>query len=795
MKIQNSSIKIRARVRLIGFLIASLITPLSGPAKAQTIIDIATNANDPSNLADKEPSIAVNPTNPLEIAILAFSENYGGTTLGPIWKSRDGGLTWRKFLQIPQPAGGAGGSNDQKIAYDSNGRIYVVELDFGGQSFIYRQTAGPDDPLTPGAGFGDDQPHLDVDNRTVGPCPIQVYSPWLNTSGTNRSNVVTSSTRGATVTSVLVGSAAFNNRTTRSAIDPASRAYIVYKTREGAVDGRFENAHFRVERSDNCGVTWNALGATGVSVHGAAAVVTWFTDTNSSLANGFGNFAKGKVNRARSSDAWIAVDPNSGDVYVVYCNRDASGFGQIYVARSTTQGSTWSAPVRVTDGTHHSAFPEIAVAGTGAVGVLYVDYDDAGANTIFRHRFARSFDTGATWNDKNLQSMDPGPLANALSPQIWGDYEGLTALGNTFYGVFTGESIGRTPKQLDPIFFTASAVPPAHIQVPADVAFGSVCAGSTGRATLNVCCTGSPSLSVSGITSSNPRFAITTPSGGFPVVISPGACFPFEVTFTPTGSGPQTATLTIASDDAAHPTVTVQATAQGGAGLPGLSANQRFSPTVIQSLGPCPSARRFVVSNNGTCSLTITDVAIGGANASDFSLSGLPALPITIEPGDVLGSNALNVVFAPTAVARERTADITVTFVSNPTTGTTSSQTRQLCGEGVRTGARVLVTQGGVPMAQVHEIELKRFWKLFGFTREVDEAKNVALQTVTATPGSACANFQFHREWGGISNPEQLAPGVYKLKVEVKIAGHEVSKTIWFNVDTCGFNGTIVVDF
>ena len=98
-------------------------------------------------------------------------------------------------------------------------------------------------------------------------------------------------------------------------------------------------------------------------------------------------------------------------------------------------------------------------------------------------------------------------------------------------------------------------------------------------------------------------------------------------------------------------------------------------------------------------------------------------------------------------------------------------------------------------MAQVHEIELKRFWKLFGFTREVDEAKNVALQTVTATPGSACANFQFHREWGGISNPEQLAPGVYKLKVEVKIGGHEVSKTIWFNVDTCGFNGTIVVDF
>jgi hypothetical protein len=38
-------------------------------------------------------------------------------------------------------------------------------------------------------------------------------------------------------------------------------------------------------------------------------------------------------------------------------------------------------------------------------------------------------------------------------------------------------------------------------------------------------------------------------------------------------------------------------------------------------------------------------------------------------------------------------------------------------------------------------------------------------------------------------------PGVYKLKVELKVAGKEVSKTVWFNVDTCGFNGTIVVDF
>jgi hypothetical protein len=114
----------------------------------------------------------------------------------------------------------------------------------------------------------------------------------------------------------------------------------------------------------------------------------------------------------------------------------------------------------VTDGTHHSAYPGIAVAGTGAVGVLYIDYDDAGDKTIFRHHFARSFDDGATWTGQVLQSMDPGPLANAASGFLWGDYEGVTASGDAFYGVFTGESINRSVKQLDPIFFRESAAPP-----------------------------------------------------------------------------------------------------------------------------------------------------------------------------------------------------------------------------------------------------------------------------------------------------------------------------------------------
>jgi hypothetical protein len=450
--------------RNAGSLLLAVGLILDFPMKGQsdqptaTLRDIATDASDPLNLADTEPSIAVNPANSRQIAIVTFSENWdpnNPAVMAPVWKSDDGGMTWRKVRQIPRPAAGLFGPGDQKITFDASGRLYIAELGIGGgaHDFIYRQTGSADAPLTPGSVYGDDQPHLAVDGSGQSPFLNALYSPWLLTSvAKNQSTVAISSNGGVTVVNVAVGNnTSFPNRTTRIALAKDGKAYIVYKTREGTAGGNFENAHFYVKRSDDGGATWSALGSNGVSVHGPNAVQTYFT-------NNWGNPAKGKVARARSSDAWIAVNPIKGDVFAVHVRKDNSGFGQIYMARSADQGVTWTNS-RVTDGTHHSAYPEIAVAGNGTVGVLYIDYDDSGASTLFRHHFARSFDNGVTWTDQVLQSMDPGPISNAASGFLWGDYEGVTASSDRFYGVFTGQSIGRTTLQLDPIFFSESAEP------------------------------------------------------------------------------------------------------------------------------------------------------------------------------------------------------------------------------------------------------------------------------------------------------------------------------------------------
>ena len=86
---------------------------------------------------------------------------------------------------------------------------------------------------------------------------------------------------------------------------------------------------------------------------------------------------------------------------------------------------------------------------------------------------------------------------------------------------------------------------------------------STATQTLNVCNTGKSNLEINNITSDNSQFAVTTPTQGYPVVISPDFCFPFQVTFTPSSTGSKTANLTVVSNDPARPSVVVQASGAG----------------------------------------------------------------------------------------------------------------------------------------------------------------------------------------------------------------------------------------
>jgi hypothetical protein len=161
----------------------------------------------------------------------------------------------------------------------------------------------------------------------------------------------------------------------------------------------------------------------------------------------------------------------------------------------------------------------------------------------------------------------------------------------------------------------------------------------------------------------------------------------------------------------------------------------------------------------------------------------------------VAGEGDLNAVFKPTALDRDRIGSLTVTYISDPISGATTNVQRALCGEGVHTGARVLVSVGGVSVANVERIHLQRINanRNKNILDTVDNAKDLPLQSVT--PAAPCTPFQFHREYGTVDNPIQLLPGSYQVTATVRIGGKRTSKTVGFDVTTCGFNPNILVNF
>jgi hypothetical protein len=236
----------------------------------------------------------------------------------------------------------------------------------------------------------------------------------------------------------------------------AWESYVVRKTNVSDPLHGTANVYFRVQRSEDCGVKWSAP----TNVNGNGPVETLYTDDFC----GFSSSTGGRLHaRSMSSDAWIATGPKDGEVYVSYVAIDQSQHSQVYMGASEDHGQTWTNR-RVTDGLNNSGFPEIAVASNGTIAVMFIDCASKDIERTFRHRLSQSADRGIRWRTVLLQEMNPLQISFLVenwwdnnNQYLWGDYEGLTAARNKFYGVFTGRSINRKTPQLDPIFFSIPA--------------------------------------------------------------------------------------------------------------------------------------------------------------------------------------------------------------------------------------------------------------------------------------------------------------------------------------------------
>src|SRR5947209_7984492 len=77
---------------------------------------------------DSEPSVTVNPANPNQIAITAFTPDPFGGVNAPIFVSTDGGATWVLNSIVPSQAGASSGTGDITPTFDGTGNWFYAGI-------------------------------------------------------------------------------------------------------------------------------------------------------------------------------------------------------------------------------------------------------------------------------------------------------------------------------------------------------------------------------------------------------------------------------------------------------------------------------------------------------------------------------------------------------------------------------------------------------------------------------------------------------------------------------------------
>jgi hypothetical protein len=154
----------------------------------------------------------------------------------------------------------------------------------------------------------------------------------------------------------------------------------------------------------------------------------------------------------------VAVDMDSGDMYVVWQDGRFTGRAAVALSKSTDGGRSWSRPIKVNQtpllgNRNDQAFtPSVHVADDGTVGVSYYDFrkNAAGGGTDTDHWLAHCHAAtedctlASSWDDETrvtAVSFD-SRLAPVARGFFLGDYLGLDSFGNTFTPFFTRTAPG-----------------------------------------------------------------------------------------------------------------------------------------------------------------------------------------------------------------------------------------------------------------------------------------------------------------------------------------------------------------
>lgn len=618
--------RLSTRVRIFTTLGVVLV---ASTAQAQLTTGTDINLSQKAG-ADSECAISKNPTNPNQL--FASCNNSGPGLLA--MRSTDGGQTWTftdpadKTIADGNPGQGPAACCDPSTTWDTFGNLYLTYIDAPISNIVTLLSTDGGATFTTLAQFAGsvDQPTIVSANTTAPGAPVAVWVVW------NQSGQMVA--RGSAVTG-LGAVTGFGPLQTIPGTSGCSFGDIAI-----APTGVVVQACEAPTGGQGPATILVNIDADGLGPGNFGPTIT-ATTTN---VGGF-DFIPAQNTRSVDAEAGLAFDtnpssPHAGRLYLVYTEETVNENNDldIMLRFSDNNGATWSAPQRINDDPatpiRSQFLPKMAVdRTTGNIAICWYDARNSASNTAAEIFCTEAGTGGATPTFlPNVRVSDAASTSTGAGIEF-GDYQGLAFMTAVLHPIWadTSNSTGNNPNgtsNFDVYTDRVKGGPAApQIQVPPSLTFPPVCSAPA-QVTASICNTGKADLIVTGITSSNAQFSVAPPTSGFPVTIAPGACLPLEIKFSPTAAGPQSGTLTVASNDPITPSAAIAVS--GTAGKPTIA-------TTVVDTGDfgrvCAGSFRdkiVTIANTGTCPLTISNIT---SSALEFQTAQTLSFPLVVAPG------------------------------------------------------------------------------------------------------------------------------------------------------------------
>ncbi|HEX6797434.1 MAG TPA: sialidase family protein [Ktedonobacterales bacterium] len=405
-----------------------------------------------------ETSIAINPNHPSQI-VGGSNEIFRLPMRG--YFSSDGGATWGGVdLPLPPPISqnGFDFGSDPGVAWDLHGNVYysyivvffsaggsingtemaVARSSDGGQSWTatFFSLAGP--------GNFNDKPMIAVDTNPSSPNANTVYVAWDTTvngkGGPSSSGIEFSRSTdgGVSFSAPAVISATGGGQHFGISADPFvgpdGRVYVAWHDISNAI---------LVRSSANGGATFGAITTVAPTRIAFDALIP--------PQNLRGALVYPACGADRSTGAF------RGRLYCSWMDSNSAGDTDIFLATSTNQGATWSAPLTVNDdgGGSYQFNQWLAVDPvTGAVDLSWNDSRNDPTNASTDVYFAQSTNGGASVspNVKVTTAPTNETVAGADLGNQYGDYEGIDARGGSVHPIWTDRRAGGSVDGFEEVF-------------------------------------------------------------------------------------------------------------------------------------------------------------------------------------------------------------------------------------------------------------------------------------------------------------------------------------------------------